>query len=95
MKRFVSVVVLSLLGLPGATSAADQPNILILCAADPREKNDLAAQQPEKAGPLQALWDAWNAKNEPPRWIDARWNGLEEKKAKKQIKKGKGKKNKN
>jgi hypothetical protein len=32
---------------------------------------------------LQALWDAWNVKNETPRWIDERWNGLEELKAKK------------
>jgi hypothetical protein len=21
------------------------------------------------------MWDAWNAKNETPRWIDLRWNG--------------------
>jgi arylsulfatase A-like enzyme len=52
-------------------------------AADPGEKTDLAAKMPDKVKQLQALWDAWNAKNEPPRWIDERWNGLEEKKGKK------------
>ena len=44
-------------------------------AQDLGEQNDLAAQNPEKVKQLQALWDAWNAKNEPPRWIDVRWNG--------------------
>jgi len=42
---------------------------------DPGEKSDLAAAQPEQAKKLQALWDAWNAANEAPRWIDLRWNG--------------------
>lgn len=56
-------------------------------AADPGEKTDLAAQQPERVKQLQALWDAWNARNEPPRWQDERWNGLEERKAKKKAKK--------
>jgi arylsulfatase A-like enzyme len=44
-------------------------------AQDPGEQNDLAAQNPDKVKQLQALWDAWNANNEPPRWIDTRWNG--------------------
>ncbi len=44
-------------------------------ARDLGEQNDLAAQNPEKVKQLQALWDAWNANNEPPRWIDVRWNG--------------------
>ena len=65
-----------------------QPALFNL-AADPGEKNDLAAQQPDKTKQLQELWDAWNAKNEPPRWIDERWNGLKEKAAKKRAKKGK------
>jgi arylsulfatase A-like enzyme len=52
-------------------------------ARDPGEKTNLAAKHPEKVKQLQALWDAWNAKNEPPRWIDERWNGLEEKVKKK------------
>ncbi len=44
-------------------------------AKDPGEQTDLAAQEPAKVKHLQALWDEWNAKNEPPRWIDERWNG--------------------
>jgi arylsulfatase A-like enzyme len=57
--------------------------MLFNLASDPGEKSDLAAKQPEKVKQLQTLWDAWNAKNEPPRWIDERWNGLEERKARK------------
>lgn len=44
-------------------------------AQDPGEQTDLAAQNPEKVKQLQSLWDAWNANNEQPRWIDSRWNG--------------------
>lgn len=50
---------------------------------DPGEKTDLAARHPDQVKRLQALWDAWNARNEPPRWIDERWNGLEERALKK------------
>ncbi|MBI4976915.1 MAG: sulfatase-like hydrolase/transferase [Spirochaetes bacterium] len=39
------------------------------------EQKDIADANPEKVQQLQAMWDAWNAKNEPPRWIDNRWNG--------------------
>jgi arylsulfatase A-like enzyme len=42
---------------------------------DPAEKNDRAAAEPARVRALQARWDAWNAQNEPPRWIDNRWNG--------------------
>ena len=59
-------------------SIDDQPMLFNL-AADPGEQKDLAAEQPAKVSELQKLWDAWNAKNEPPRWIDDRWNGLEQK----------------
>ncbi len=52
----------------------DQPHLFNL-AQDIGEKNDLAAQEPERVKKLQALWDDWNAKNEPPRWIDNRWDG--------------------
>ena len=52
----------------------DQPHLFNL-AQDIGERNDLAAQEPERVKKLQALWDAWNARNEPPRWIDNRWNG--------------------
>ena len=52
----------------------DTPHLFNL-ASDLGEKNDLATAQPEKVKQLQSLWDAWNANNEPPRWIDNRWNG--------------------
>jgi arylsulfatase A-like enzyme len=61
-------------------SIDDKPMLFNL-AADPGEKNDLAAKEPARAAALQKLWDEWNAKNEPPRWIDERWNGLEQKAA--------------
>jgi arylsulfatase A-like enzyme len=74
-------------------SIDDQPKLFNL-AADPGEKNDLVAKEPAKAKELQKMWDEWNAKNEPPRWIDERWNGLEqkanaEKRAAKKAAKGK------
>ncbi|HNX34888.1 MAG TPA: sulfatase-like hydrolase/transferase [Kiritimatiellia bacterium] len=53
----------------------DQAPRLHNLAQDPGEQTDLAAQNPDKVKQLQALWDAWNAGNEPPRWIDNRWNG--------------------
>jgi arylsulfatase A-like enzyme len=59
-------------------SIDDQPMLFNL-ATDPGEKQNLAANEPGKIAPLQKLWDEWNAKNEPPRWIDERWNGLEQK----------------
>ena len=65
----------------------DDPPHLFNLAQDIGEKNDLAAAQPEKVKQLQALWDAWNADNEPPRWIDNRWNGREDKIKKKANKK--------
>jgi arylsulfatase A-like enzyme len=52
-------------------------------ADDPGEKTDLAGKEPGRVKRLQGLWDAWNKGNEAPRWIDQRWNGLEERKAKK------------
>ncbi len=39
-------------------------------AQDIGEKNDLAAQQPEKFKEMQAIYTAWNAKNEPARWLN-------------------------
>ena len=51
-----------------------QPVQLFDLRADRHEKFDLAAKQPEKVKALQALWDAWNAHNIPPRWEDPRWN---------------------
>jgi arylsulfatase A-like enzyme len=68
----------------------DAPHLFNL-AADLGEKNDLATAQPEKVKQLQILWDVWNAGNEPPRWIDNRWNG-DGAKAKKQAARQAGKK---
>jgi arylsulfatase A-like enzyme len=53
-----------------------QPNLLKATApqlynlkADPGETKDLAAAQPEKVAVLQALYDKWNAQNQPPAWV--------------------------
>lgn len=54
--------------------------MLFNLTSDPGEENNLADQNHDKAKELQLAWDAWNSKNEPPRWIDERWNGLEERK---------------
>ena len=37
-------------------------------AADPGERNDLAAKEPARAAELQAAWDRWNAQLPPPGW---------------------------
>jgi hypothetical protein len=55
-------------------SAVARPRLFHL-QDDPGEALDLFQQQGERAKNLQALWDAWNAGNEPPRWVDDRWNG--------------------
>ena len=49
--------------------------LLFNLADDIGESKDLASALPDKVRQLQALWDGWNAANEPPRWIDLRWNG--------------------
>ena len=36
--------------------------------ADIREATDLSQEQPEKVNELKALYDEWNAQQEPPRW---------------------------
>jgi arylsulfatase A-like enzyme len=41
-------------------------------AADPGEKNDLAASKPEVAKKLQAEFDQWNSELAKPRWQDSR-----------------------
>ena len=51
-----------------------QPIQLFNLKDDRNEKNDLASTNPDKVKGLQALWDAWNANNLPPRWEDKRWN---------------------
>jgi arylsulfatase A-like enzyme len=59
-------------------SIDDSPMLFDL-KVDPGEQHNLAADHPDKVRALRQLWDAWNANNEPPRWIDERWNGLEQK----------------
>ena len=61
--------------------------MLINLSTDKGEQTDLAAQEPEKVKSLQALWDRWNADNQPPRWEDPRWNGEEVRKQKRKKKK--------
>jgi len=61
-------------------AAADMQPALFNLTEDPGETHDLTASEPGRVAELQALWDSWNAANDPPRWIDARWNGLEQKK---------------
>jgi arylsulfatase A-like enzyme len=53
----------------------DSPPALFDLAHDLGEQTDLAGAEPARVKQLQSLWDAWNAKNETPRWIDVRWNG--------------------
>jgi len=45
------------------------PPQLFDLASDPGETKDLSAAQPEKVAALKALYDRWNAQNEPPRWV--------------------------
>ena len=68
-------------------AAADMQPALFNLADDPGEKRDLAASEPARVGELQELWDSWNNANEPPRWIDNRWNSLEQTKVRKQNRK--------
>jgi arylsulfatase A-like enzyme len=57
----------------------DDSPMLFNLRTDPSEQNNVAAQHPERVRDLRKLWDVWNAQNEQPRWIDERWNGLEQK----------------
>ncbi len=54
----------------------DMPPLLFNLTQDIGENHDLASAHPDKVRQLQRLWDAWEAKNEAPRWIDVRWNGV-------------------
>jgi arylsulfatase A-like enzyme len=51
--------------LAGPDVTADR---LYHLAADPGERNDLAARHPEKAAELRAAWQSWNAELAPPLW---------------------------
>ena len=47
----------------------EKPASLFNLAADISESKDLAAEQPEKVKELRALWEKWNAEQQPPRWL--------------------------
>jgi arylsulfatase A-like enzyme len=68
---------------PGAT----EPAVLVNLADDISEAKDLTLVHPAKARELQALWDAWNAGNAPPRWEDERAAGAAARKERKRVKK--------
>lgn len=50
------------------TKLANEPVKLFNLAKDPGEKNDLAAEQPEKVKDLEATWEKWNAQLSKPLW---------------------------
>jgi arylsulfatase A-like enzyme len=57
---------------PGEVSRGASPNLspvrLYDLSTDIGEKNDLAADHPEKVKELTAAWDSWNASNIAPAW---------------------------
>jgi arylsulfatase A-like enzyme len=55
--------------------------MLVNLKQDPGEQRDLSLDQPAKKAELQSLFDQWNARMQPPRWEDLRWNGDEDRKA--------------
>jgi arylsulfatase A-like enzyme len=50
--------------------------MLVDLARDPGESVDLSSREPGRRKELQALFDSWNAKMQPPRWQDGRWSGV-------------------
>jgi arylsulfatase A-like enzyme len=67
-------------------SASEEP-VLFNLADDIGEAKDVTLLHPAKARELQALWDAWNAGNAPPRWEDERSAGEAARKERKRVKK--------
>jgi arylsulfatase A-like enzyme len=65
--------------------------MLVNLAEDRGEQVDLSAKYPEKKKELQSLLATWNASMQPPRWIDERWNGDENREKTKAGAKQKGK----
>ena len=56
-------------------AAKDMQPMLVNLREDRGEQTDLSAQHPEQKQRLQTLYDAWNARMQPPRWEDRRWDG--------------------
>jgi arylsulfatase A-like enzyme len=54
---------------PMKLARKDKPASLFNLADDISEAKDLAADQPEKVKELRALWEKWNAQQQPPRWL--------------------------
>lgn len=65
----------------------DMEPMLVNLAQDLGEQKDLSAQFPDKKKELQSLFDKWNGTMQAPRWEDARWNGEENRKASRGVKK--------
>jgi arylsulfatase A-like enzyme len=61
-------------------AASDMEPMLVSLSEDPGEQTDLSARFPEKKCELAARYEAWNAGMTPPRWVDARWDGTEDRK---------------
>lgn len=51
--------------------------MLVNLKEDVGETTDLSSSYPEKVKELQQMWDKWNSRMLPPRWIDQRWNRTE------------------
>ena len=68
-------------------AAKDMAPMLVNLAKDRGEAVDRVAQEPERARALQALYDQWNARMQPPRWEDRRWDGDDARKAERREKK--------
>jgi arylsulfatase A-like enzyme len=58
--------------------------MLVNLSSDRGEQHDLSEQFPDKKRELQGLFDRWTSTMQPPRWEDARWNGDEARKERKE-----------
>lgn len=62
-------------------AAKEMTPMLVNLAVDRGETTDLAATHSDKAKEMLGLWETWNAGNQPPRWVDRRWDGEEARQA--------------
>ncbi len=63
-------------------ASAAMPPMLVNLANDRGEQTDLTTKHPEREQALQAAYNRWSASMQPPRWEDRRWDGDEDRKAK-------------